>query len=159
MHNSVTAEAAQWIGISTLVAAPILYGITSKTDRAYRYVVLTLSVGAGVMHLLLVSDHMVDVSYEHAKYFAISGAAQVGFGVLYMLRASRRFAVTGIVGNIGSIALYWVTRMADLPAPLGAPEGVDSVGIVAKIVEFSLVGVLLYVLLRKKVKPVEASRV
>ncbi len=162
VHNSATAEAVRWVAIGTLIAAASILGIKSRTRNKvanYRFVVLSLAAGAGVTHLLLVPDHFVDVSMEHAKFFAATGIAQISFGILFMLRPSRRFAITGIIGNIGSIALYWITRIENLPAPFGAPEGIDPVGIVTKIVEISLVGLLVYLVLQyRKVRSVEVSR-
>jgi len=162
VHNSATAEAAQWVGVGTLLAAASIFGIKlrKKNNFAnYRLVVLTLVAGAGVMHLLVVPDHLADVSIEHAKFFTAAGVAQISFGILFMIKPTKTFAIIGIVGNIGSIILYLVTRIGDLPAPFGAPEGIDVVGILAKIVEISLVSLLIYLAIYyKKIKPVEVSR-
>jgi hypothetical protein len=163
VHNSVTAETAQWVGVGTLVAAASLIGINTRTRykaKGYRFVVMTLAVGAGIVHLLLVPDHLSDVSVEHARFFVALGTTQISFGILFMLRPTKRFAIIGIVGNMGSIILYWITRIADLPEPLGAPEGLDAVGIVTKIVEMSLVAILIYLAIHyRKVRFLEASRV
>ena len=162
VHNSATAETAQWIGVGTFVAAASVFGINTRARykaKGYRFVVMTLALGAGIMHLLLVPDHLMDVSDEHGRFFAADGVAQVSFGILFMLRPTKRFAIIGIVGNIGSIVLYWVTRIQNLPEPFGAPEGLDAVGIVAKIVEMSLVGLLIYLAVNyKKIRFLEASR-
>jgi len=42
--------------------------------------------------------------------------------------------------------------MAELPEPFGAPEGTDQVGIIAKMVELSMIAILTYLLvyLRKQ---------
>jgi hypothetical protein len=161
VHNSATAEAAQWVGVGTLLAAVSIFGIKLRTKNIttnYRFVVLTLAVGAGIVHLLLVPDHLADVSIEHAKFFAAAGIAQISFGILFMAKPTKRFAIIGIAGNIGSIILYFVTRIENLPEPFGAPEGIDTVGIVTKIIEMSLVALLIYLAAYKKVKTVEASR-
>ena len=162
VHNSATAEAAQWVGVGTLVAAASLFGINTRTRykaKGYRFVVTTLAVGAGIIHLLLVPDHLSDVSVEHARFFVALGAAQISFGILFMFRPTKRFAVIGIVGNTGSIILYWITRITDLPEPFGAPEGLDAVGIITKIVEMSLVALLIYLAVYyRKVRFLEASR-
>lgn len=162
VHNSVTAETAQWIGVGTFVAAASLFGINTRARykaKGYRFVVMTLAIGAGVMHLLLVPDHLADVGTEHARFFAALGVAQISFGILFMLKPTKRFAIIGIVGNVGSIILYGVTRIQNLPEPFGAPEGLDTVGITAKIVEMSLVGLLIYLAVNyKKIRFLEASR-
>lgn len=162
VHNSVTAETAQWVGVGTFVAAASIFGISTRArykGKGYGFVVMTLAIGAGVMHLLLVPDHLADVSTEHARFFAALGVAQISFGILFMLKPTKRFAIIGIVGNIGSIILYWVTRIQNLPEPFGAPEGLDAVGLTAKIVEMSLVGLLIYLAVNyKKLRFLEASR-
>jgi len=162
VHNSVTAEAAQWVGVGTLVATASLVGINTGARykaKGYRFVVMALAVGAGIIHLLLVPDHLSDVSVEHARFFVALGVAQISFGILFMLKPTKRFAIIGIVGNVGSIILYWITRIQNLPEPFGAPEGLDAVGITAKIVEMSLVGLLIYLAVNyKKIRFLEASR-
>ncbi|MGH9934031.1 MAG: hypothetical protein ACRD3Z_02820 [Nitrososphaerales archaeon] len=162
VHNSVTAEAAQWVGVGTLVATASLFGINTRARykaKGYRFVVMALAVGAGIIHLLLVPDHLSDVNVEHARFFVALGVAQISFGILFMLRPTKRFAIIGIVGNMGSIILYWITRIADLPEPFGAPEGLDAVGIITKIAEMSLVTLLIYLAVHyKKVRFLEASR-
>ncbi|MGH9921535.1 MAG: hypothetical protein ACRD38_02155, partial [Nitrososphaerales archaeon] len=162
VHNSATAEAAQWVGVGTLVATASLFGINARTRykaKGYRFVVMALAVGAGIIHLLLVPDHLSDVNVEHARFFVALGVAQISFGILFMPRPTKRFAIIGIVGNMGSIILYWITRIADLPEPFGAPEGLDAVGIITKIVEMSLVTLLIYLAVHyRKVRFLEASR-
>lgn len=156
VHNSATAESAKWIGMATLVAGASILGIKIRTKNKiayYRFIVLTLAVGAGIMHLLLVPDHLADVSIEHAVFFAAAGATQIAFGMVFMLKPTKMLAAIGIAGNIGNVILYWATRIENLPAPFGAPEGIDDVGILAKMVEISLVALLIYLAVQfKKIK-------
>jgi len=162
VHNSATAEAAKWIGVGTLlVAAPVFaIGIRSPNKLVYKNAVLTLAVGVGIMHVLLASDHFADVGIEHGIFFVAAGIAQIGFGLLFMIRATRKLALIGAAGNIGSIILYFVTRVESLPEPFGAPEGIDPVGIIAKIAEISLVALLIYlVLFLRKIRAVETGKV
>ena len=72
--------------------------------------------------------------------------------MLFLAKPTRGLAIIGIAGTIGSIVLYFITRMAELPEPFGSPEGMDQVGIIAKIVEISMIVVLTYLLvyLRKQ---------
>lgn len=158
VHNSVTAEAAKWVGVGTLIGSIYAFVIKARspTGLAYKGVVLTLAVGAGIIHLLLTPDHLADVNVPHAVFFATAGSAQVVYGLLFMARPTRAIAMVGIAGNIGNVILYFVTRIENLPEPFAAPEGVDAVGILTKIVEMSLVAVLIYVAVRlRKTKPAE----
>ncbi len=144
IHNSITAAAAQWIGVGTLLVAAPVFAIRMRSANklAYKDVVLTLALGIGIMHVLLAPDHLIDAGMEHGIFFGILGFAQIGFGLLFIAKPTRSLAIIGIVGTIGSIVLYFITRMVELPEPFGAPEGMDQVGIIVKIVEVSLIAIL-----------------
>ncbi len=161
VHNSITAEAAQWIGLGTLLVAAPVFAIRMRSANklGYKDVVVTLAIGVGIMHILLAPDHLVDVGIEHGIFFAIVGSAQIGFGLLFISKPTRGLGIIGIAGTVGSIVLYFITRMVELPEPFGAPEGIDQVGIIAKIAEISLVAILTYLIvyLRKQM-PVEITK-
>ncbi len=161
VHNSITAEAAQWIGVGTLLIAAPVFAIRMRSANKLRYkdVVLILAIGVGIMHILLAPDHLADVGIEHAIFFAIAGSAQIGFGLLFLSKPTRGLAIIGAAGTIGSIILYFVTRMGNLPEPFGAPEGIDQIGIIAKMAEASLVAILIYLIVYlRKSRPVEIAK-
>jgi len=161
VHNSITAEAAQWIGVGTLLVAAPIFAIRMRSANklAYKDVVVTLALGVGIMHVLLAQDHLIDVGIEHGIFFAVVGLAQFVFGLLFMVKPTRGLAIIGTAGTIGSIVLYFITRMVELPEPFGALEGIDQVGIIAKIAEISLVAILAYLIvyLRKQM-PIGITR-
>jgi len=148
VHNSITAEAAQWIGLGTLLVAAPVFAIRMRSGNklGYKDVVLILAIGVGIMHVLLAPDHLVDVGIEHGIFFAIVGSAQIGFGLLFISKPTRGLAIIGTTGTIGSIFLYFITRMVELPEPFGALEGIDQVGIIVKMAEVSLVAILTYLI-------------
>jgi len=152
IHNSITAEAAQWMGVGTILVAVPVFAIRMRSANklSYKDVVLTLALGVGIMHLLLAPDHLIDVGMDHGIFFAITGSAQIGFALLFIAKPTRGLAIIGIAGTIGSIVLYFITRMAELPEPFGAPEGMDQVGIIAKMIEVSLVVILTYLIVYLK---------
>jgi len=154
VHNSITADAAQWIGVGTLLVAAPVFAIRMRSANklGYKDVVLILSIGIGIMHVLLALDHLIDVGMEHGIFFVLAGSAQIGFGLLFISKPTRRLAIIGTAGIIGSIVLYFITRMVELPEPFVAPEGLDQIGIIAKIAEVTLVAVLIYLIvyLRKQ---------
>ena len=154
VHNSITAEAAQWIGLGTLLVAAPVFAIRMRSANklGYKDVVLTLALGVGIMHVLLAPDHLIDVGIEHGIFFAIVGSTQIGFALLFISKPTRGLAIIGTVGTIGSIVLYFITRMVELPEPFRAPEGIDPVGIIAKIAEISLVALLVYLAVYIKTK-------
>ena len=146
IHNSITAVAAQWIGVGTLLVAAPVFAIRMRSANklAYKDVVLTLALGIGIMHVLLAPDHLIYAGMNHGIFFGILGFAQIGFGLLFIAKPTRRLAIIGIVGTMGSIVLYFITRMVELPEPFGAPEGMDQVGIIIKIFEVFLIVILTY---------------
>ena len=159
-HGSVIAEVAQWVGLGTMsVAVPAFaVKIRSANKLAYKNTVLTLAVGVGIVHLLLAPDHLLDTGMAHGIYFAVVGSGQIGFGLLFMAKPTRRLAIAGTVATVGSVILYFVTRIANLPEPFGAVEEFDSVGIIAKIAEISLVALLVYLALYIKTKSQEIEK-
>ncbi len=161
VHNSITAEAALWIGLGTLLVAAPVFAIRRRSANklGYKDVVLILAIGVGIMHVLLAPDHLADVGIGHGIYFAIAGSAQIGFGLLFISKPTRGLAIIGTAGTIGSIVLYFITRMVELPEPFGALEGIDQVGIIAKVAEVFLVAILIYLIvyLRKQM-PVEITK-
>ena len=160
VHNSITAEAAQWIGLGTLLVTAPVFAIRMRSANklGYKDVVLILSIGVGIMHVLLASDHLIDVGMEHGIFFVIAGSAQIGFGLLFISKPTKGLAIIGTAGIIGSIVLYFITRMGELPEPFRAPEGIDPVGIIAKIAEISLVALLVYLALYIKTKSTEIEK-
>ncbi len=154
VHNSITAEAAHWIGLGTLLVAAPVFAIRMRSANklAYKDVVVILALGVGIMHVLLAPDHLIDVGIAHGMFFIIAGTAQIGFGLLFISKPTRGLAIIGTAGTIGSIVLYFITRMVELPEPFRAPEGIDPVGLIAKMAEVSLVAILTYLIvyLRKQ---------
>ena len=130
-----------------------------QLELAYKDVVLTLALGVGIMHVLLATDHLIDVGIEHGIFFAIAGSAQIGFGLLFISKPTKGLVIIGTAGTIGSIVLYFITRMVELPEPFVAPEGIDQVGIIAKMVEVSLVALLVYLAVYIKTKSPEIEKI
>ena len=124
-----------------------------QLELAYKDVVLTLALGVGIMHVLLAPDHLEDdLGIAHGIYFVITGLTQIGFGLLFISKPTRGLAIIGTAGTIGSLFLYFITRIVDLPEPFGALEEIDQVGVIAKILEISLVVFLLYLAVYIKTK-------
>jgi len=160
VHNSITAEAALWIGLGTLLVAAPVFAIRTRSANklGYKDVVLILALGVGIMHVLLAPDHLIDLGMGHGIFFAIVGSAQIGFGLLFVAKPTRRLAIIGVAGMIGITILYFVTRIENLPEPFVATEGIDPVGIIAKIAEISLVALLVYFALYIKTKSTEIEK-
>ncbi len=148
VHTTFSAEIAQWVGVGTLIGLPMIISRIRRDKAVLRNAVLLLSVGAGIMHILLAQDHL-DVGIAHAMFFAIAGLSQIGFGILFVLKPSKIVSIVGIIGSTANIILYFVTRIEGLPMPFTAPEGIDAIGIITKIIEILLVISLVFLIQKK----------
>lgn len=90
----------------------------------------------GLAHGFAFNDHMNDYS---APFFATLAPLQVGIGVALPFMA-RRFDAYWLVGSLGLITAYIVSRTVSAPA-LGFPEAVDGLGVFSKFLEVSFVAV------------------
>jgi hypothetical protein len=83
-----------------------------------RWFVATLSFGAGVIHLSMVSPHAQE-SLGTGLAFAAAGWSQVVVGAAVLTRPTRRWADLAIVGNLVLIAAWVWSRTAGLPSWTG----------------------------------------
>ena len=151
IHDSKTSTIATLIGVASLITSLLIISkIIPAGKRLESYLVLLLSFGAGIIHILLGPTHYTQIGAEHGIFFFAIGTYQVMFGVLYFV--SKRLTKITIVILIGNIILYAITRIEGITEPFVAPEGIDTIGIVTKIIEASLVAVLIKHIVLKKEK-------
>ena len=151
IHDSKNSTIATLIGVASLITSLLIVSkIIPTGKRLESYLVLLLSFGAGITHILLGPTHYTQVGTEHGIFFFVIGTYQVMFGVLDFV--SKRLTKITIVILIGSIILYAITRIEGITEPFVAPEGIDTVGIITKIIEASLVAVLIKHIVLKKEK-------
>ena len=128
-----------------------------------RYVIMFLAFAGGIIHLSIYIDH-APIRVEYGMFLLLTAISQIGFGVLLLstvlftpnmsqeeLRIiyRRNIAVYlfGIIGSAVLIGLY--IYAVSFPPPLSPenhPEHIDIAGILAKILEISLIGVIVYVM-------------
>jgi hypothetical protein len=119
-----------------------------------------LSIGAGISHGLLTDAHFAEW-WAYGVFFLLASMAQgiYGFAIAashvmngapisarWPPSARRAWYLAGIGGNVLLIALYIASRTLGV---LGEREAWDALGIFTKLIELSLVGVL--VLLARQV--------
>jgi len=124
---------------------------------------MLLAFAGGLVHLSIYVDH-TPLRIEYGLFLLLAAIAQIGFGVLLLstllfnsnvsrnFRCSHRRNFTiylfGMIGSVILLGLY--TYSVNLPPPLypeNHPEEIELAGIVAKSLEISLVGVIVYVMI------------
>ncbi|KEQ55794.1 hypothetical protein AAA799E16_01938 [Marine Group I thaumarchaeote SCGC AAA799-E16] len=128
-----------------------------------RYVIMFLAFAGGLIHLSIYVDH-APLRVEYGLFLLLAAISQIGFGVLFLsillvnsnislneLKYShRRNSLIYLFGLIGSAVLLGLYIYAVIyPPPLSPenhPEHIDVAGIVAKALEISLVGTIVYIM-------------
>jgi len=88
---------------------------------------------AGLIHIFLAPQHFAHAP-AHGSFFAVSGAAEIIWAILFLRKPTERMYYIGIMLAGGLIILWAVTRV--LPAPFEHEVGaVDLGGIVCKLSE------------------------
>ena len=125
-------------------------GPTGRSVPAERWlvpVVAFLSGAAGVIHLLVIEEHLGE-SRLHAGMFAALAAFQLLWAVLYPMRPRAWLGWLAVAVNLGTVAIWGVSRTTGLPGWLDGGE-VEAVGLadsVSTLLELGLVVGLLVLL-------------
>jgi hypothetical protein len=103
-----------------------------------------LSGAAGVIHLLVIEDHLV-TSRLHGAMFAALAAFQLTWAVWFAARPGRVLAVLALLVNAGTIGVWLLSRISGLPGWLEGegPEPVGLADLAATVMELGLVAGLL----------------
>jgi hypothetical protein len=72
------------------------------------------SLGAGLVHLAVVDEHLGEW-WLYGAFFAVLGAAQLGWAVAALALDRPPLLRTVVVGSVGVVALWVVTRTVGLP--------------------------------------------
>lgn len=146
---------------------------TNGNDRVRRIELqaTALSIVAGVIHAILSPTHLEEW-WGYGLFFFFAAALQMVYGIALgagafqpgtwkgdWLRAKRNFLILGIVGNVGIIAVYLVSRTVGVPffgPEAGEVEEFGFVDLGSKAIELFLV-VWLVRLLRRLAPPAAAN--
>jgi hypothetical protein len=131
-----------------------------------KYIVLLLAVAAGIVHLVVYSEHG-GLRIEYSIFLLTAGATQIAYSVLYVLLTIseesiagksrepakayyRKTLIVNLFGLIGtSVLLGLYAYSVILPPPLSpnnVPEDIDLSGILDKSLEVSLVIGIIYLM-------------
>jgi hypothetical protein len=94
-------------------------------STAMRWLLATLSFGAGAVHLAMVPQHAQE-SLRMGLAFAAAGWFQIAFGAAVLARPSRFWVQLAIVANLAFLAAWTVSRTVGLP-PWTGGGGVEEV--------------------------------
>lgn len=115
----------------------------------------TLSLGAGAIHFAVISAHFAEY-WVFGVFFAVLAWYQAIWALLYALRPHRMLALTALLVNAGTVALWLWTRTVGVPIgptagelePIGAPD------VAATIFEVAIVvGLFWYMFERRPAMP------
>jgi hypothetical protein len=90
-------------------------------------------IAAGV-HSAVCPEHFHE-AFRFGVFFVIASLAQTGWALLLVRQPSRAMFVLGVVGNLGTVGLWTLTRTVGLPFHLAEVEAVGVVDVIATTAE------------------------
>src|SRR5436309_8007399 len=84
------------------------------SGRWFRYAAVALTAGSAAIHVAVIREHLQEF-FAAGVFFAVAAAIQAAWGVAFVSWPSRRLALLGILGNLGLVALWTVSRTVGLP--------------------------------------------
>jgi hypothetical protein len=133
--------------------------MTTRQGTLGRYVawfLAALSIGAGVIHFAVAGGHF-DVAWWHGSFFAVVGWLQLSWAAAIIVRPDTRLLGLAAIGNLGVIAVWFVSRVWGIPfgPDAGVAEPVTLADALATGLQVGIVVVSVTVLTR----PVITQRV
>jgi hypothetical protein len=160
-EDNIISPLTEWIGIFVLGITLGLVSTLSYTSdyskntsiRITNISIAILSMSAGIIHLLLIQEHMEE-SVIWGISFLISGIAQIIFGIVIIV-SKRLYSINkpilyyfGIVGNSLLIGIFVLVRLVTPPfSSESAPiNELEPNGIITIITEILLLVLLAYLI-------------
>jgi hypothetical protein len=159
--DNIISPLTEWIGIFVLGISLGLVSTLSYTSnyskntsiRITNISIAILSMSAGIIHLLLIQEHMEE-SIIWGISFLISGISQIIFGIVIIV-SKRLYSINkpilyyfGIVGNSLLIGIFVLVRLVTPPfSSESAPiNELEPNGIITIITEILLIVLLAYLI-------------
>jgi hypothetical protein len=159
--DNIISPLTEWIGIFVLGISLGLVSTLSYTSnyskntsiRITNISIAILSMSAGIIHLLLIQEHMEE-SIIWGISFLISGISQIIFGIVIIV-SKRLYSINkpvlyyfGIVGNSLLIGIFVLVRLVTPPfssesAPINELEPNGIITIITEILLIVLLGYLI----------------
>ena len=103
---------------------------------------IVLSAIAAGVHMLASPQHFEEW-WGYGLFFIVAAAAQALYAIVLVLRPlTRRLFMVGLVGNVGIVILWLITRTVGIPIfgpEAGVVEEISTVDTVSKVVELALI--------------------
>jgi hypothetical protein len=167
-EDNIISSSTEWEGIFALgitvgLVSPLRYNSIYSKSRSIRITnisIAILSISAGIIHLLLIQEHMKE-SFMWGISFLISGIAQIIFGIIIIILGEELSPINklilyyfGIVGNTLLVGIFVFVRLFTPPfSTEGAPiNELEPNGIITIITEIVLIVLLAYLIKSSSVK-------
>ncbi len=168
-EDKIISLMTEVVGISTLVGiSGIIFMFYYKNQKDHNIIknkllwpISILSLGAGIIHLLLVQEHMEEV-FEWGILFLISGILQVVFCLLYISskNMNKILSYIGIIGNTVLTLIFVYVRISP-NVPFSTENGpiveIEPNGILVVVIQVLLIIFLSYRVFKKDVKITTSS--
>src|SRR5918912_1933788 len=107
------------------------------------FIAASLSLGAGLVHLEVTNEHWT--WYGYGLFFLLTGIGQALYAPILVKWPNALTFWVGIVGNLGIVGMYLVTRTNGIPVgpAAGHIERVGSGDFITTVGEFLLAGMLI----------------
>jgi hypothetical protein len=161
-EDNIISPLTEWVGIFaggiTLgLVSPLRYMSGYSKNASIRIAKISaaiLSMSAGIIHLLLIQEHMEE-SILWGIFFLISGIAQIIFGIFIIITVEKLSPINksilyyfGIVGNSLLVGIFILVRLFTPPfSTESAPiNELEPNGIITIIIEILSIVVLAYLI-------------
>ena len=82
--------------------------------RWFFYAAAALTAASGAIHVAVIREHLEEF-FAAGVFFAVAAAIQAAWAVAFVSWPSSSLAVLGVLGNLGLVALWTVSRTVGLP--------------------------------------------
>jgi hypothetical protein len=152
-HDALMVLGPGLVGLLCLVIVAVTWlgrrGVIGPLDRpvpragALRPVAVSLSAGAGIIHLAVLPDHLQESALVGA-FFVATAAFQLGWAVVHLRFAIPALDSAGRAFNAAVIGVWLWSRFVGLPIgpEAGVPEAIGLPDLLATLFEAGLVAIL-----------------
>ena len=161
-EDNIISPLTEWVGVFALgitvgLVSSLGYKPVYSKSRSISITNLSiaiLSISAGIIHLLLIQEHMKE-SFMWGVFFLISGIAQLIFGIIIILMGGKLSPINksilyyfGIIGNALLVGIFVLVRLITPPFSTEAVpiNELEPNGIITIITEILLVVLLAYLI-------------